>query len=117
MNVAKTAGRFIQEVFGIAVTIHTARDAHVVPIHGQLLCAIGESDRDLCEPDRRPRLAAVENNVGHLVAAERLGRLFPQHPTDGIEHIGFAAAVRPNNGRDAFVKIENGLIGKRLEAE
>ena len=88
-----------------------------MPIDGQLFCAIGESDRDLRKTDGLARVAAVENNVGHLVAAERLGRLFPQHPTDGIEHIGFSATVRPNNSRDAFVKIENRFIGKRLEAE
>ena len=73
LNVAKTAGRLVEKVFGIAIAVHAARHAHVVPINGQLFCAIGEGERDLCEPDRFARVAAVENNVGHLVAAERLG--------------------------------------------
>jgi hypothetical protein len=43
--------------------------------------------------------------------------LLAQYPTNGIKHIGFSAAIRSNNGGDAFVKIKDRFIGKRLEAE
>ena len=117
LNVAKSAGRFVQEVFGIAVAIHTARHAHVVPIDRQLVCTIGESDRNLRKTDRLARVGAVENNVGHLVAAKRFGGLFAQDPAHGVKHIRFPAAVRPDNSGDAFVKIKNRFIGERFEAE
>ena len=88
-----------------------------MPVDCQILCAIGKSERDLRETDRLARVGAVKNNISHLVAAERLGGLLPEHPTDRIEHIGLSATVWPDNSGDALVEIENRFIGKRFEAE
>ena len=48
---------------------------------------------------------------------KRFGGLFAEHPAHGVEHVGFSAAVRADDGGHAFVKIEDGFIGERLEAE
>ena len=46
-----------------------------------------------------------------------LGRIFAHHPTDSVDNIRFSAAVRADYRGDAFMKIEDGFIGKRFEAE
>ena len=59
---------------------------------------------------------AGEDHVFHAGAAQALGGLFAQHPTDGVAQVGFSAAVRPDDGRDAgAVEPHFGAIAKRLE--
>ena len=41
---------------------------------------------------------------------------FAQHPADGIDHIGFAAAVGADNTGHRPWKFDDGGIGKALEA-
>jgi hypothetical protein len=43
--------------------------------------------------------------------------LFSDRPTDRIQHIGFPATVRADDGSDALVEVENRFVGKRFEAE
>ena len=38
-------------------------------------------------------------------------------PADGVEHIGFPATIRANDGRDAFVEFENSFIREGFEAD
>ena len=63
-----------------------------------------------------PGLCAGENNVLHLVATERLGRLFPQHPAHRIADVALAAAVGSHYGGQTLVKVQLDLIGKGLKA-
>ena len=117
MNIPKSAWGLVEQIFGIAVAIHAARYAHVVPINIQLSCAIGKCKRNLSKADRLARIGAIENDIGHFIAAERLGGLLPEHPAHGIEHVRLAAAIRADNGGNALVKAENRFIGERFEAK
>ena len=81
------------------------------------LRAIGEGQRNLGEADRLARVGAAENDVRHFAAAQRLGRLLAEHPADGVEDVGFAATVRPDDGGHALVEIEDGFVGERFEPE
>ena len=108
---------FVEQIFGIAVAIHPTGHANVVPINLQLSCAIGKCKRNLGKADRLARIGAIENDIGHFVAAERLGGLLAEHPAHGIEYVRLAAAIRADNGSDTFVKVENRFIGERFEAE
>ena len=59
---------------------------------------------------------AGENHVFHSRAAQALGGLFAQHPTDGIGYVRLAAAVGPDNAGDAgAVETELGALAKGLE--
>ena len=51
-------------------------------------------------------------DIGHFVAAQRFRRLLAERPPDCVEHVGFAAAVRADDGGDAFVNIENCFVGE-----
>src|SRR5262249_2954807 len=42
---------------------------------------------------RLARVAAAENDVFHLVAAQALGALFAKHPRDGVGHVALAASI------------------------
>ena len=88
-----------------------------MPVDAELAAAIRESERDLAKPERLARFGSVKNNVGHFAAAQRLGRLLAKHPAHGIEHVRFPAAVRPDDGRDAFVEFENSFIREGFEAD
>ncbi len=111
------ADGLVQQVIRVAIAENAPGHAHFVPVDPEFLRAIGEGERDFGEAERLAGIGAAENNVGHFAAAQRFGGLLAQHPADGIEHVGFAATVRADDGGDAFVKFESGFIGKRLEAE
>ena len=69
----------------------------------------------LGRPRRLAGVAAAEDHILHLVATKALGALLAEHPRDGIRDVALATAVRPDDGRDAFVEGELGAIRKRLE--
>jgi hypothetical protein len=62
-------------------------------------------------------VGAVKNHIHHPRAPERLGRLLAQNPPNRIGNIRLAAAVRANDRRDTRLKIERGLVRKRLKAQ
>jgi hypothetical protein len=88
-----------------------------VPVDAELFRAIGESQRNLGEANGLATLAAIENHICHLIAAQRFRRLLAEYPANGIEHVRLSATVRSDNGSDAFVKIKKRFVGERFKAE
>ena len=82
-----------------------------------LLIHVAERHRHLGHAHRFAPVGAGENHVGHFAAAQRLGRLFAEHPADGIGDIGFAAAVGADDGGDAGLKIQRGFVREGLKAK
>ena len=76
-----------------------------------------ESERDFRGVHWPPRGRAVENDVGHFLAAEALDALLAQHPFDGIDDVRLAGAVRADNYRDPGRKLEPRLVGEAFEAD
>ena len=67
-------------------------------------------------PQRFAVPRAGEDHVFHAGAAQALGGLFAQHPTDGVAQIRFAAAVRAHDGGDARpVEPHFGPVAERLK--
>jgi DNA-binding response OmpR family regulator len=64
---------------------------------------------------RLARIAAAENHILHAVTAQALGALLAQHPGDRISDVALAAAVWPDDGRNAVVEGQLGPVRKRLE--
>ena len=61
---------------------------------------------------------AGEDHVFHARAAQRLGRLLTEHPGDGVGDVRLAAAVRADDGGDAFaMEFQFGAIAERLESQ
>jgi len=65
---------------------------------------------------RFPRIAAVEDDVFHPLAAKALRALLTQHPGDGVDDVALAAAVGADDGGDAAIEGQVGAIGKALES-
>ena len=117
VDVLQAATGFVQEIFGIAITVNASRYPHLMPGDPELLRALGEIQRNFGETERLAGLGAVENDISHLAAAERFGRLFTQNPADGVADVGLPAAIGTNNGGHAFVEIKDCFVGERLKAE
>src|SRR5205807_5669295 len=117
LDVLQTAESFVEEICRLAVAINTTGHAHIVPIDIQLRRAISEGERDFSEAERFAIIGAVENDVGHFVAAKRFGGLLAEDPANRVEQIGFATTVRADNRGHAFVEIEERFVGEGFEAE
>lgn len=61
-------------------------------------------------------LRADKDDITHRPAAELLGGRFTQHPANGINDVGFAAAVWPDYGGDTMTEGKSGWIGKGFKA-
>ncbi len=59
-----------------------------------------------------------EDDVFHARAAQSLGRLLAEHPGDRVGNIRLAAAVRADDGGDAFaMELQFGAITERFESQ
>src|SRR5687767_9416755 len=61
-------------------------------------------------------VAAVEDDVFHLLAAKALGALFAHDPGDRIRDVAFAASIGADDGGHPLVEGKLGSVGKRFEA-
>ena len=93
------------------------------PRHGDLAVlrtgdALGtrQRQRHLGHAQRLPCPAAVEDDVGHVLAAEALGALFTKHPFDAVNNVGLARAVGPHDNGDTVAKVKPRFVGETLEA-
>ena len=78
---------------------------------------IDENHGDGGHAQRLARLGAGKNHVFHARAAQRLGGLLTEDPTDGVTQVRLAASIRPDHGRDsAPVKFELRAVAEGLES-
>ncbi len=73
--------------------------------------------RDFGGISRRPIAVARENDIVHPGGAHRLVRRFAHHPAQRLDKVRFAAAVRPNDARQARLDHEIGRFDERLETD
>ena len=68
-------------------------------------------------PKRLAVARAGEDDVFHPRAAQALGGLLAEHPTDGVAQVGFSTTVRSDNGGDAGAgKLHLGPVKEGLKA-
>src|ERR1019366_9006643 len=107
----------VDEVFAFAGAVNAPRDLHFLSFGGELLFAVVERHRDFREAEAAARGGTVENDVGHLAAAQALGGLLAEDPAHGIDDIALARPVGSDDSSDAVAELEHGLVGKALEAD
>ena len=117
VDVFQTARRFVQQIFRTAIAKNAPGDRDLMPVESESLLAFREGHRHFRQADRRARIRAGENHIGHFAAAQGFGGLFPEHPADRIQHIGFSASIRPDDTGHAAMKFKNRFRSKRLKAE
>jgi hypothetical protein len=79
------------------------------------LSQTAQAEADFGGGSRPTGIAAVEDDVLHLLAAEALRTLLPQHPRDGVRHVALATAIGADDRGHALVEGQLGSLGERFE--
>ncbi len=116
LHVLEPAGGFVDKIFAAAIAENAARERDFVVSHldtcrvKMFVIHAADGQRHLRHAERFAAIRAVKNHVGHFAAAQGLGRLLAQDPANGVGHIGLAAAVGADDGRDAWLKIQGRFV-------
>jgi hypothetical protein len=117
-DVAAAAAHAVEEVARLPVPGNLAlhRD---LPVLGVLAAgaAVGivEDELDGGGPDRLAAGRAVEDDVGHGLAAQGLRGHLAHDPAHGVDHVGLAAAVRAHDPDEVARKLHRRGVHERLE--
>ena len=106
----------VQEVLRLAGAVEPAADRDVGVLGREDVPGVLDGERDLGEAEGAARGGPVEDDVLHLLRAEQPRALLAEHPPDGVDDVGLPAAVGPDDGGDAGVEVDGGLVGEALEA-
>ncbi len=118
MDVLEAAGLVVDEVFGLPVPERPAGDHDLGVFAGKHAFIVVDEQAHLGHVQGLALRGAGEDDVLHLAGPQGLGALLAQHPADGIDDIGLAAAVGTHHRGDAFAReIDLHLVGEGLEAE
>ncbi len=58
---------------------------------------------------------AVEDDVGHRLAAQVLGRALAHHPADGVDDVRLAATIGPDHRRHITGEVHRGRVDEGFE--
>src|SRR5215467_13574888 len=109
LHVAEPADALVEEVLALPRAVEAPRDANLAPRHLEAAVVV-EDEPDLGQSNRLARSRAVEDDVFHLLSAERLGALLTEGPTDRIGDVRLAATVGTHDARDAGEDLHLGLF-------
>ena len=118
-NVAAAHGLVVDEIAGFALPRELAFDGdfHILPPCAlKAVVAVVKHQLHRCARGGAACGGTVENHVLHGFAAKLLGRSLAQHPAHRVNHVRFAAAVRPDNGHQLPGHMNGGRVGKRFES-
>ncbi|CAB4827572.1 unannotated protein [freshwater metagenome] len=115
LDIEQAAGNPIDRVFALARAEQRAADADLAELHGEHPIGVVDGEGDLRPSERGAFVGAVEDDVVHLLAADRAGGLRTEHPCDCIDHVGLARTVRADHDGDARLELERGGVCERLE--
>ena len=92
LNITQQARTTIEEILAFTRSVEAALDSEFDRSRwrtavGMRRSVVDETDRHLGHPQRRPLAGAVEDDVLHLVAAERPHLLLTQNPRNGIGNV------------------------------
>ena len=117
-DVLAPAAGAVQEIVGLSVATGLAADGNLAVLGvfaaGTTLAVVEQQfDRGLA--DRLAAAGTVKHHVGQRVAAQPAGRGFTHDPADGIDDVGLAATVRPDDTGQVAVDRDGRLIDKRFK--
>ena len=116
-DVAQPGREAIDEILALAAPIDAAGDVDLGGVDRQQLAGVVEGERDFSRVQSPPGRRAVEDDVGHLLAAEALDALLAEHPLDRVDDVRLARSVGPHHDRDPGGEFESGPLGKALETD
>ena len=84
-------------------------------VAGNLALSVVENQFDGRLTDGLATGGAIENDIGHRLAAQGLRGALAHYPSDGVDNVGLAAAVRADYRTHVARKLNRGGIDKRLK--
>ena len=115
LDIQQAAGCPVEGVLRTAVAKHGPRDGDLGVVDRQRAVAVVDGQGDLGPPQRSTARGAGKDDVLHLAAAQALGALLPHDPGKGVNDIGLAGAVRPDDAGDAGLEPQRRHRGEGLE--
>ena len=116
VDVAQADGLPVDIVFTLAGAVIPAGDDHFVRVVAQGAVGVVQHERGLGKTDLPALLRAAEDDVFHLLSAQRTGVLLAHDPTDRVGDIRFSAAVRADDRGDVVAEADDRPVGERFEA-
>ena len=105
----------VDRVLALAGAEQGAGDRDLGELDRQQAGGVVEREDHLGAAEGRPLGGAGEDDVVHLLAAHRAGRLRAEHPRDGVDHVRLARPVRTDDDGHARFELQGGGVGERLE--
>jgi len=103
-------------VFVLPGAVGATGDGHFVKVNGQPAVGIVQDQRGGSHAHAGPQRAPGKDHVFRAPGTQHAIRLLAQHPANGIGDVALAAAVRPDDGRNAPVKDKLGAGRKGFVA-
>ena len=116
MDIPQAAGRAVHEVLCLAAPVDPSGHRNFLIICGKLVVGIVQRDRDIGISHRFSRFGPGKDDVLHRGASELFDLLLSQHPAHSVRYVALSAAVWAYDSRDAVMKVESDLVGKRFKA-
>ena len=113
-DVAQPGRLLVQQILALAGAVQASGDADLAPRHRQR-AVVREHQLDLGQAERLAGAGALEDEVFHALAAQRLRALLAERPAHGLATVALPAAVRAHDPGDAGHDLDDGLLGERLE--
>ncbi len=114
-DVEQPARHPVDRVLAVAGAEQRAADGDLGEVDGEQPRRVVDGEGHLGPAERLTLRRPGEDDVVHLLTADRLGRLGPEDPTDGVDDVGLPRPVRADDDRDAGLEVEHGRLGERLE--
>ena len=116
VNVAKAAGRIVEQVVAVPGATEPARDDYFAKWNPEGTIVILEVEGDLGDVYRAPCRGALKDHLFHFGAAERARALLAEDPSHRIGDVRLAASIRPDDRRDTRLEHQLCFIGERFES-
>ena len=116
MDISEPNRVFIDPVFAFSAAVKLAGNRNFIRINRQIPALVSDGQRNLGKSHRAAQLGSAENHIFHLVAPQRFGGLFSQHPADCIRNIALSAAVGAYYRCQPFSEFQFYTIRKGLES-
>ncbi len=115
LDVEQSARRPVDGVLGATAAEHGPAERDLGVLDRQRAVGVVDGQQDLGPAQRRPARRTGEDDVLHLAAAQRLGALLAHDPGEGVDDVGLAGAVGPDDAGDPRLQLERGRGSEGLE--
>ncbi len=116
LDVQQPATDTVDGVVAVPATEQGAGDGDLAEVQRQQARGVVDGEGHLGPAQRRPLGGPGKDDVVHLLGSHRGRRLRPQHPGNGVHHVGLARAVGAHHHGDAGLQLQQSLVGEGLEA-